>query len=56
MKRYLGHPGKLIRDAWATRYCLTKRQRVTLLCSAKCEQLSMCRTDECRRILLGVSS
>ena len=51
----LFRPAEPIREAWALRFGLTKRQRITVLSAKKCEQLSMCKSDEARRILLGVS-
>ena len=50
-----GHPAEPVREAWALRFGLTRKQRITLLSVKKCEQLSMCRSDEARRLLLGVS-
>jgi hypothetical protein len=48
-------PGYLIRLAWSMRFGLTEKQKNLFLTDEGCWQLCRCRTDEARRILLGVS-
>jgi hypothetical protein len=50
-----GRPADPVREAWALRFGLTEKQRFKFLTSEVCWQLSMCRSDEARRLLLGVS-
>ena len=45
----------LVSCAWGLRYSLTRKQR-KLLTVSMCWQLCQCRTDEARRLLVGVSS
>lgn len=44
-----------VRTAWAMRYSLTHKQRAQLT-PALMAQLSYCKTDACRRLILGKSS
>lgn len=50
-----GHPAEPVREAWAIRFNLTRKQRALLLDVKMCQQLCMCLSDEARRLLLGVS-
>jgi hypothetical protein len=51
----VGRPSELIPEAWAMRYKKQLRNRTRLFTSDLCRQLSFCKTDEARRIILGVS-
>lgn len=54
MKHPGGHPiVKPERMAWALRFELTERQKRTIT-DKVCEQLSMCKDDQARRLLLGI--
>jgi hypothetical protein len=44
----------LIVAAWAERFGLTEKMRSSL-CDEDFQQLSLCRSDEARRLILGVS-
>ena len=44
-----------IREAWSLRYELTDKKRY-LITESFCNQLSCCKTDEARRLILGVSA
>lgn len=56
MKHTGGRKAEPVRDAWAIRFNLTRKQRACLLNVRMCQQLSMCKSDEARRLLLGCSS
>lgn len=49
----VGRPADEIRLAWTLRFSLTPRQSRDLNCLFM-KQLSQCRSDEARRLLLGV--
>jgi hypothetical protein len=50
-----GRKAEPVREAWAMRFNLTRKQRASLLDVKMCQQLCMCLSDEARRLLLGVS-
>ncbi len=54
MSNPVGHPACPIVEAWALRYKLTVIQRKRLLTNRLCWQLCQCRSEEARRIILGV--
>jgi hypothetical protein len=47
--------GYFVRQAWALRFGLTDKQMKELTCSLMW-QLCRCRSDEARRIILGISN
>lgn len=49
-----GRPQDLVRAAWTDRYRLSERRR-RMLTDAFMSQLSCCKSDEARRLLLGMS-
>jgi hypothetical protein len=52
----VGRPPDLVREAWAMRFGITYRvHNAGDLTDALLKQLSFCRSDEARRIILGVS-
>lgn len=53
VSRAAGRPPDAIRHAWATRFALPPRQEHRLDPRAMA-QLSRCKSDEARRLLLGV--
>ena len=50
-----GYPAETVREAWAMRFGLTEKVKFLLLTPQICWQLGMCRSDEARRLILGVS-
>ena len=49
------HP-KRIREAWVLRFGLSEKyMRIEFFTYEHCQQLTECRSDEARRLLLGVS-
>lgn len=48
-----GRPRNNIRKAWQLRYGLTDEQKRTIT-DYVCAQLSYCKSDEARRLILGV--
>ena len=54
MSNPVGHPPDLVSEAWTLRFGLTERQSKELT-QALMAQLSFCKSDEARRIILGVS-
>ena len=51
----MGRPRDLVRDAWVQRFGLKTNRPRGLLSSAMLNTLSCCKSDEARRILLGIS-
>ena len=55
MKHAGGRPAEPEREAWAMRFGLSWKKRINILTDRMIWQLSRCRSDEARRLLLGVS-
>ncbi len=55
-KGQAGRPSNLVAVGYAERFGLSEIKQRKLLGRKMCEQLSFCRTDEARRLLLGVSA
>jgi hypothetical protein len=51
----MGHPPDMERTAWAMRFGITITQLCRGIPDALCLQLCRCRSDEARRLILGVS-
>jgi hypothetical protein len=49
----VGRPSDAIRDAWALRFAIPTKQR-DMMRDPLLHQLSHCKSDEARRIILGV--
>lgn len=49
-----GRPCKEVRKAWQLRYGWTDKQ-ASIITDEFCSQLSFCRSDEARRLIMGVS-
>jgi hypothetical protein len=55
MSNPYGRPRDLVRDAWAIRFGMSYDDVYRLLTVAMMNQLSRCKSDECRRLILGIS-
>lgn len=56
MSNPVGHPTEPIRKAWAMRFGIDDRHhKCTDLTDQMMNQLSRCKSDEARRIILGIS-
>ena len=56
MNNPAGRPADLIREAWALRFGINSFSRIDhKLTDALMCQLSHCKTDSCRRLILGIS-
>jgi hypothetical protein len=51
----VGRPPDQIAEAWAMRYKKQLRRHTRLFTTDLCRQLSFCKTEEARRIILGIS-
>jgi hypothetical protein len=49
-----GRPKDAVMDAYAERYGLSRKKKTLL--KTFIVQFALCKTEECRRILLGISS
>ena len=55
MSKPVGRPADLVREAWAMRFNITTERMKRDLSWSLLAQLSFCKSDEARRIILGVS-
>lgn len=51
----VGRPCDEVRKAWQLRYGWTEKQK-NILSDNFCAQLSFCKSDEARRLIMGVSN
>jgi hypothetical protein len=49
-----GRPGCPIREAWTMRFNLPQVNDRRVMTDSICRQLSFCRDDEARRLILGI--